>query len=75
MSALPPKADIKRLGGNVPLCANSEHRARLFDHLVGAGKHGCRYRQAEHLGGLEIDDRFELGRCAKRRFSFAPYRV
>ena len=31
----------------------SKRCARLFDHLVGAGEE--RWRQAEHLGGLEID--------------------
>jgi len=28
----------------------------LFDHLVGGHLHDQRHRQAERLGGLEIDD-------------------
>jgi hypothetical protein len=32
---------------------------RLFDHLVGAGKHGCRDFQAERPRGFEIDHQLE----------------
>jgi hypothetical protein len=39
MSALPPKADIDRRGGECPLCAKRGHshcsKIFLFDHLVG----------------------------------------
>src|SRR5262249_50853771 len=44
----------------------------LFDHLIGAGEHGWRNIQAEHLGGPEIDDQPEFGRLLDgklRRFS------
>src|SRR5262249_30126785 len=32
----------------------------LFDHLVGAGDERRRHREAKRLGGLEIDNEFEL---------------
>jgi hypothetical protein len=34
----------------------------LFDHLVGAGKHGGRYVETKRLSGLEIGDEFILSR-------------
>jgi hypothetical protein len=33
---------------------------RLFEHLVGAGEEGLRYRDAHSLRGLVIDHQFEL---------------
>jgi putative ABC transport system substrate-binding protein len=32
----------------------------LFDDLIGAGEDRGRYRQAQRLGGLEVDDQLEL---------------
>src|ERR1019366_10554254 len=35
---------------------------RLLDHLVGAGKQRFRDREAERLGGGQVDDKIESGR-------------
>ena len=34
----------------------------LLDDLVGAQQNRLRHREAESLGGLEVDDHVELGR-------------
>jgi hypothetical protein len=34
----------------------------LFDHLVGAREKRRRHDEAQHIGGLDIDNQFELGR-------------
>jgi len=36
---------------------------RLFDYLVGETENACWNFKAEHLGSLEIDYKFKLGRC------------
>jgi hypothetical protein len=41
----------------------------LFDHFVGATQHRKRHCQAQCLGGLEIDDQFDLSRSLNRQIS------
>src|SRR4249920_2641767 len=40
--------------------------AHLLDHLIGTDKQRGRERDAERLGGLEVDDQLELGRLHDR---------
>ena len=51
MSALPPKADIRR----------------LFDHLIGTGDQCRRNSEAESCRCLETDDKFDLRRLLDRQ--------
>src|ERR1700687_5499270 len=39
----------------------------LFNHLVDNGEHAGWNVEAERLGGLEVDDEFELGRLLDRQ--------
>ena len=50
-----------------PLCANSGHRAHLFDHLIGLCKQRRRHREAERLGSFEIDHQLVLSRRLHRK--------
>jgi hypothetical protein len=59
MSALPPKADMCSATAHVCFGPIADMFG-LFDHLVGAGKHGRRNGKAEILGRFEIDDEFKL---------------
>src|ERR1051325_7810495 len=40
---------------------DAPNRGRSLDHLVGARQEGLRDRQAERLGGLQIDHQLEFG--------------
>src|SRR6516225_7440422 len=44
----------------------SKSSAASFDDLVGAGEDRWRNRQAQRLGGLEVDDQLELRRLLDR---------
>ena len=69
MSALPPKADIRLTPLHVRFvpkaavsrCSNTSAEPELLDHLVGKLLKMQRHVEAEHLGGLEVDDQLELG--------------
>jgi hypothetical protein len=53
-----------RLG--CPLSAKSGH-SQLFDHLVGGGENGLRYRETERLKSLSVDEQFKLDRNLHRQ--------
>jgi hypothetical protein len=44
------------------LFREDDDRLWLFDHLVGGDEQRWRHREAERLGGLEVDHELELGR-------------
>src|SRR4051812_44108852 len=44
-----------------PLNVSGHVPSDLFDHLIGGGKRSGWQLQTERFGGLQIDDKFELG--------------
>src|ERR1700720_517770 len=71
MSALPPKADIRRrhrdvsFGPNCDICTATN--AALFNHLVGPHEDCRRNRDAKGFGGFEVENPFELSRLFNRQ--------
>ena len=63
-SALPPKADIRVAHCHVCFGPFSDSctaaNESLFDNLVGGDKQSFWDRDAERLGGLEIDEQFDF---------------
>src|SRR5262245_61413240 len=50
-----------------------QQTASLFDHLVGTTLHRLRHGEAERLGGLEVDDHFELAEDLSYRAAYAAF--
>ena len=62
MSALPPKADIRRLGLDVRLVPIADIRPTSLDHLVGKREQLIRHVKAKRPSGLQINHQLELSR-------------
>src|SRR6516162_4389671 len=64
MPVFPPKADVRvtrwhvRFGPQADSCTAANRS--LFDYLVGGDKQSFWHRDAERLGGLEIDEQFDF---------------
>ena len=61
-----PQPDAEIVGGEVSSRYLSS-RAASFDHLVGGDEQARRHGEAEHSGGLGVDDKVELRRLHYRQ--------
>ena len=61
MSALPQKADMAQSGCDVRFVPKADPSG-LIDYFIGAAEQRRRHGEAEHSGGLRIDDQLELVR-------------
>ena len=59
MSALPPKADISADDQDVCFVPKADITSGLIDYFIGAAEQRRRHGEAEHSGGLRIDDQLE----------------
>jgi len=64
-----PIPDLPALAIEPKGSTRSGHSLGSFNHLGDAGKDRCRYRKAERLGGLEVQDHLELGRELHRKIA------
>jgi hypothetical protein len=62
MSALPPKADIGTQSCDVRFVPKADITSDLIDYFISAAEQRRRHGEAEHSGGLRIDDQLELVR-------------
>src|SRR6516162_7620470 len=87
MSASPLKTDLRTLASLCPLsamsrlmhCTNDVHGCNnLLDYLIGAREQLRRHREAERLGGRQVDDQIELrggaqDACVLSQQTFRPH--
>jgi hypothetical protein len=69
----PPSRTMLDAVGMSQTCHMQTHAPQqkgLFDHLIGAGEQRGRHRQAQRLGGLEIDREFDLRRLLDRQIGW-----
>src|SRR5262245_41454387 len=67
MSDVTSKADIARYYRPVRFVPIADIGLRLFDHLVGASEQRGRHLDAEHAGGLHVENKLELAGLLDRQ--------
>ena len=60
MSALPPKADIVERDRHVRFVPKAYITSGLVDYFIGTAEQRRRHGEAEHSGGVRIDDQLDL---------------